>query len=72
METVEVYAVGCRVLLDGSIPAYITAISIRNDGVSYECNWWDERTKRTEWMTAQEFTLADVVPRTARIALRKV
>ncbi len=54
-ETIEVYAIGTRVTLDNDIPAYITAINIRGRNVSYECNWWDERTRKSDWFTEHEF-----------------
>lgn len=40
----DVYAIGSQVLLDGTISARITGISIRSAGrVFYECVWWHER-----------------------------
>lgn len=55
---IEVFELNSEVLIDGEIPAVITAISIRPAGqgvrVSYEVTWWDERTRKCEWVEPYE------------------
>lgn len=55
---IEVFELNSEVLIDGEIPAFITAISIRPAGegvrVSYEVTWWDERTRKCEWVEPYE------------------
>lgn len=62
-ETIEIWPIGSAVLIDGEIPAKITAIEIRGDVhlVTYQCAWWDERKRQSEWLTEAEF-----VPQGAR------
>lgn len=55
---IEVLAIGTEVTIDGDIPAVIRRIEIRGMGdnklISYECVWWDERVRKTEWLEADE------------------
>jgi hypothetical protein len=52
---IEVYAIGTAVIIDGDIPATIRAFTIYSDTwVKYCCVWWDERTRKEEWLTADE------------------
>lgn len=50
----SIYRHGAEVLVDGNIPARITAVEIRGDLVTYQCCWWDERQRRSEWVSAEE------------------
>jgi hypothetical protein len=56
MKTVECYAVGSVVSLDnGNVrDGIITAVCVRQHGVSYEVSWWDGRQHKCEWLTADE------------------
>jgi hypothetical protein len=46
-ETQDVYAIGSNVLLDGTISARITGITIRGkDRVYYEVVWWNDRERK--------------------------
>ena len=56
MNSIEVFAIGSKVTVDGDIPATIRAIEIRGEIglISYQCVWWDERNRRVEWVTASE------------------
>lgn len=51
---IEVYPVGSEVLLDNDISARVTAIVIREGGVSYEVVWWNERSREQEEVQAWE------------------
>lgn len=55
-DVMEVYAVGSEVLLDKEIPARIAAINISGTEhkLEYQCTWWEERTRKSEWVTPQE------------------
>lgn len=58
-QTIEVLAIGTRVTIDAEIPATIRRIEIRgpqHDQISYECVWWDERTRKSEWLSPDELT----------------
>lgn len=57
----EVYEIGTAVLIDGDIPATITALNIRGleHRVTYEVMWWDERTRKTEWLDPFEIKAKD-------------
>jgi hypothetical protein len=55
MKELSVYEIGGRVLLDGRIAARITKIEISGDSsISYECVWWSEDTRMSEWVDACE------------------
>jgi hypothetical protein len=55
MSEIEVYAIGTSVIIDGDIPATVRAVTIYSDTwVKYCCVWWDERTRREEWLTPDE------------------
>lgn len=55
MNPIEVYELGIDVLIDGDIPATLTAINIRpaqsgSVRIMYEVTWWDERSRKSEWL----------------------
>jgi hypothetical protein len=55
MNTIEVLAIGTQVVIDGEIPATIRAVTVYSDTwVKYLCVWWDERSRREEWLLADE------------------
>lgn len=54
VDELEIYRHGAEVLVDGNIPARITAVEIRGDLITYQCCWWDERQRRSEWVSAEE------------------
>lgn len=55
--TMDVFEIGTEVLLDGKIPARITSINLRGTEhrITYEVTWWDERTRKSEWVDPLEF-----------------
>lgn len=67
-DLLDVIEIGSFVTLDKDIPATVTAISIRSKAhaVSYECTWWDERNRKTEWVTPEEVQPRDANRRTLR------
>lgn len=73
LSVVEVIAMHSAVLIDGEIPATIIAIELRDTNVSYQCSWWNERDRKTDWFSAREIKPANSEQRTARIvpALQK-
>jgi hypothetical protein len=70
METIEVLAIGTQVVIDAEIPATIRAVTIYSDTwIKYLCVWWDERSRREEWLLAEEIKPQNG-SRTMRIAMR--
>lgn len=58
MTEIEVHAIGTLVIIDGDIPATIRAVTIYSEHwIKYLCVWWDERTRREEWLTADEIQI---------------
>ncbi len=60
MRHIEVMQVGSPVTLSGDIPAIITSIAI--DGkchITYQCVWWNGRTRNSEWLKQFEVTRTD-------------
>lgn len=53
-DAIEVYAVGSTVLLGDVISAQVVTVEISENGVRYECVWWDDRTRNLEWLNAWE------------------
>lgn len=55
-DALEVFEIGSAVVLDGDIPATVTALSIRGveHYLSYEVTWWDERDRKSDWVTPGE------------------
>lgn len=55
----NVYPIGTKVrLANNSINGVITAITIRGTTVSYECNWWSGRERKSEWLQEIEFEVS--------------
>lgn len=51
----EVYELGSQCMIDGEIPAIITGVNIRpaesgSVRIMYEVTWWDERSRKVEWL----------------------
>jgi hypothetical protein len=66
---VEVLAIGTSVTIDGDIPATIRAVTIYSEHwVKYLCVWWDERSRREEWLLADEIK-PQADHRTARVIM---
>lgn len=59
-DLIQVYPIGSDVTIDGDIPARIMAFEVRGTValITYQCSWWDERTRKTDW-----FTEAEIKPR---------
>ena len=54
---IEVYPIGSHVCVvrPEEFLAMVVAVSIRGEGrVSYECVWWDGKTRRCEWLETCE------------------
>jgi hypothetical protein len=44
--------------MDGEIPAKIRAVTIHSPTwIKYLCVWWEERTRKEEWLHEDEFTV---------------
>ena len=63
----DVYAVGSNVLLDGSVSARITAVFIRENRVTYEVVWWNDRERNEEIVEPWEIQPDDDKTRTLRV-----
>jgi hypothetical protein len=63
---VQVFEIGSQVVIDGEIPATITGINIRGTEhrLCYECTWWEERTRKSEWLEPFEIKPKDAKVRT--------
>ncbi len=48
IEPIEVYAPGSTVLIDGSASARVTAVFIRENRITYEVVWWNDRERNEE------------------------
>ena len=70
MTEMSVLEIGSKVLLDGEIPATVTAINVRGveHRLTYEVTWWDERTRKSEWVDPFEIEPKQVSARTLRFA----
>lgn len=54
MESLQVFAIGSSVLLDGAISARVTKITILEGRVLYDCVWWNERNRQEATVEAWE------------------
>lgn len=60
VEVIELYKIGCTILIDENIEAIITGICIKgNYHITYECTWWDGKTRKCEWLEETEIKLHD-------------
>ena len=60
MPQIEVMQIGSPVTLSDDIPARITSISIdENCRITYQCVWWNGRTRTSEWLEQFEVTRTD-------------
>ena len=60
MRQIEVMQAGSPVTLADNIPARITGILINDKcRVTYQCVWWDDSTRMSEWLEEFEVTRAD-------------
>ena len=61
----NVIPIGSLVYLVGSrprgfhMPAFVTAVCIRDSGVTYECVWWNGEDRKCEWISRGEIFLED-------------
>lgn len=55
-DLIKIYPIGSAVLIDGDIPATIIAFEVRGTValITYQCCWWGERDRKTEWPTESE------------------
>jgi hypothetical protein len=62
----EVLEIGSHVVIDGEIPATITGINIRGieHRLQYEVTWWDERSRKSEWVEPFEIKHQEAKTRT--------
>lgn len=51
---IEFIPVGAPVIIDGSIPARVIAVIIRQHEINYECVWWAEGARNCETLEAWE------------------
>ena len=69
MDNIEVLAIGTQVVIDAEIPATIRAVTIYSPThIKYLCVWWDERSRREEWLLPDEIK-PQADHRTARITM---
>lgn len=55
---IEVWSPGTEVKMDGEIPAKIRGITIHSEHwIKYLCVWWEERTRKEEWLHEDEFAV---------------
>ena len=60
MRQIEVMQVGSLITLSDDIPARITGIAIDEKcRITYQCVWWDGRTRKSEWLEQFEVTRTD-------------
>lgn len=59
MEKIEIIPIGSSVFLDGEIPATVHAVEVRGQphSLTYQCVWWDERQRKSEWVRPDEIQL---------------
>lgn len=68
MNELQIHAIGTAVIIDGDIPATIRAVTIYSDTwIKYLCVWWDERTRKEEWLTADEIQVANGLKHSVRL-----
>jgi uncharacterized protein YodC (DUF2158 family) len=62
MTEIEVISVGTEVVIDGEIPATVKRVCIEDEAgcLTYECVWWDERARKSDWFRPHEVTAKDV------------
>jgi hypothetical protein len=67
---IEVLEIGSSVVIDGEIPATVTGINIRGveHRLQYEVTWWDERTRKSEWVEPYEVKAKQVHRRSLKFA----
>lgn len=61
VKDLEVIEIGSPVMLDGDIPATVTALEVRGVEhlLTYQVTFWDERNRKSEWVTPQEIKHAE-------------
>jgi hypothetical protein len=68
MNEIEIYTIGTAVVIDGDISAVVRGVTIYSaTWVKYCCVWWDERTRREEWLTADEIQFKNNSKMTVRL-----
>ena len=61
MAELDLLKPGTKVMLAGEIEATITAVCLRGKALllTYECAWWDDRTRRSDWVQSGEVTVKE-------------
>lgn len=49
MADLTIIPVGSSVLVGAGIEATVVGVTIRKTSVMYECEWWDGRTRKSDW-----------------------
>jgi hypothetical protein len=55
----KVFKIGTKVKVGGDIPAIIVGIAIYTSSVDYKVVYWDDRTRKSEWVAESEILLVD-------------
>ena len=55
---IELIPAGTEVKVGDDIEAVVTAACIRDLDVTYECVWWDGRTRKSEWLPSWQIRVA--------------
>ena len=56
MQSLVVYGNGTKVKINGEIEATLQGVTIYSPvWVKYLCVWWDEHTRKEEWLHEDEF-----------------
>lgn len=62
MKELELIEIGTEVLLNGGLPAKVSAVTIRGieNFVAYECVWWNEGERKVDWIPSVQVAEKDV------------
>jgi hypothetical protein len=55
----KVFKIGTKVKVGGDISAIIVGIAIYTSSVDYKVVYWDDRTRKSEWVAESEILLVD-------------
>lgn len=59
----QILCAGAAVLIgpeDDQVEALVAAACLRGDAVTYECIWWEGKTRKVEWLAEHEVTPSTV------------
>lgn len=62
MDTKNLIPIGTKIRIGQNIEAIILGICIYAHAIEYQCQWWNGKEVRREWLNAVEISTSEYIP----------